>query len=72
MTSSGIPSDSRSTLTNEEWRINAQLRPGLPLANYHDQPRAPCPHGCKHPKRVFVGLEVVSLCSTTLDVSPMN
>ena len=50
MTSTGIPSDPRSTLTNEEWRINAQLRLGLPLASYHNHPHAPCPHGCKHPQ----------------------
>jgi hypothetical protein len=50
MTFTGIPSDPRSTITNEEWRINAQLRLGLPLASYHNQPHAPCPHGCKHPQ----------------------
>ena len=33
MTLTGIPSDSRSTLTNEEWRINAQLLLGFPLAS---------------------------------------
>ena len=44
-----IPSDQRSTLTNEEWRINTQLRLGLPLASYHNQPHALCPHGCRHP-----------------------
>ena len=38
MTFTGIPSDSRSTLTNEEWRINSQLRLGLPLASYHNRP----------------------------------
>jgi hypothetical protein len=48
MTFMGIPSDPRS-LTNEEWRI-AQLRLGLPLARYHNQPHAPCPHGCRHPQ----------------------
>jgi hypothetical protein len=37
-TFTGIPSDSRSTLINEEWRINTQLRLGLPLASY--QPTA--------------------------------
>ena len=36
MTFTGIPSDSRSTLTCEEWRINAQLQLGLPLASYHN------------------------------------
>jgi hypothetical protein len=40
MTFMGIPSDPRSTLTNEEWRINTQLRLGLPLASYHNQPHA--------------------------------
>ncbi len=50
MTFTGIPSDPRSTMTNEEWRINAQLRLGLPLASYHNQPHAPCPNGCKHPQ----------------------
>ena len=30
----GVPSDSRSTLANEERRINTQLRLGLPLASY--------------------------------------
>jgi hypothetical protein len=49
MTFMGIPSDPRSTLTNEEWRINTQLRLGLPLASYHNQPHALCPHGCRHP-----------------------
>jgi hypothetical protein len=49
VTFTAIPSDPRSTLSNEEWRINAQLRQGLPLASYHDQPHAPCPHGCRHP-----------------------
>jgi hypothetical protein len=49
MTFMCIPSDPRSTLTNEEWRINTQLRLGLPLASYHNQPHALCPHGCKHP-----------------------
>jgi hypothetical protein len=49
MTFVGIPSDSRSTLTNEEWRINAQLRLSLPLASYYNQPHAVCPHGCRHP-----------------------
>jgi hypothetical protein len=44
-----IPSDPRSTLTPEEWRINAQLRLGTPLASYHNQPHAVCPHGCRHP-----------------------
>ena len=47
MTVAGIPSDPRSALTNEERRINAQRRPGLPLASYNNQPHAPCPHGCK-------------------------
>ena len=37
MTLMGIPSDPRSTLTNEEWRINTQLRLGLPLASYHNR-----------------------------------
>ena len=37
-------------MTNEELRINAQLRLGLPLASYHNQPHGPCPHGCKHPQ----------------------
>jgi hypothetical protein len=41
-----IPSDPRSTKSNEEWRINAQLRLAQPLASYHAQPHAPCPHGC--------------------------
>jgi hypothetical protein len=50
MTFTGIPSDSRSTLTNEEWRINSQLRLGLPLASYHNLPHAPCPHGCRNPQ----------------------
>ena len=45
-----IPSDPRSTLSNEEWRINAQLRLAQPLASYHAQPHAPCPHGCRHPQ----------------------
>ena len=36
MTLTGIPSDSRSTLTNQELRINAQLRLGLPLASCHN------------------------------------
>ncbi len=45
----GIPSDPRSTLTNEEWRMNTQLRLGLPLASYHNEPHAPCPHGCSYP-----------------------
>ncbi len=45
MTLMGIPSDPRSTLTNEEWRINTQLRLGLTLASYHNQPHALCPHG---------------------------
>jgi hypothetical protein len=49
MTFMGIPSDPRSTLTNEEWRINTQLQLGLPLASYHNQPHALCPHGCRHP-----------------------
>ena len=49
MTFVGIPSDARSTLTNEEWRINAQLRLSLPLASYYNQPHAVCPHGCRHP-----------------------
>jgi hypothetical protein len=50
MTLTGIPSYPRSGLTNEEWRINAQLRLGIPRAGYHNQPHAPCPHGCKHPQ----------------------
>jgi hypothetical protein len=45
-----IPSDSRPTLTNVEWRINAQLRLGLTLASYHNLPHAPCPHGRRHPQ----------------------
>jgi hypothetical protein len=49
-TFTGIPSDPRSTMFNEEFRIGTQLRLGLPLANYHDQPHAPCPHGCRHPQ----------------------
>jgi hypothetical protein len=44
-----IPSDPRSTLTPEEWRINVQLRLGLALASYHNQPHAVCPHGCRNP-----------------------
>ena len=49
VTLTGILSDSRSTLANEEWRINAQLRLGLPVASYHNLSHAPCPHGCKAP-----------------------
>ncbi len=48
MTFMCIPSDPRSTLSNEEWRINTQLRLG-PSASYHNQPHALCPHGCRHP-----------------------
>ena len=63
----GIPSDSRSTLTNEGWRINAQLRLGLPLASYHNLPHAPCPHGCrppqtKEPVKVRHGYHLVTDC----------
>ena len=54
-------------MTNEEWRINAQLRQGLPLASYHNQPHAPCPHGCKHPLtkepiKVRFGYHLVTDC----------
>jgi hypothetical protein len=45
----GIPSDPRSTLTNEEWRINTQLRLGLPLASTTTNRMQLCPHGCRHP-----------------------
>ena len=67
MTLTGIPSDSRYTFSNEEWRINAQLRLGLPLASYHNQPHAPCPHGCKHPQtkerfKVRYGYHLVTDC----------
>ena len=62
-----IPSDPRSTMSNEEWRINAQLRLGLPLASYHAQPHAPCPHGCRHPQtnesiKVRWGWHLVTNC----------
>jgi hypothetical protein len=52
VTLTGIPSDSRSTLTNEEWRINAQLRLGLPSCQLPQptQPHEPGPHGCKYPQ----------------------
>jgi hypothetical protein len=50
MTFTGITSDSRSTLTNEERRINSQLRLGLSLASYHNLPHEPCPHDCRHPQ----------------------
>ena len=46
LTELGIPSDSRSTLTNEEWRINSQLRLGLPLASYHNLPHEACMSAC--------------------------
>ena len=46
----GHPVGLRSTLTNEEWRINAQLRLGLPLVSRCNLPLAPCPHGCRHPQ----------------------
>ena len=67
MTFTGIPSDSRSTLTNEEWRINSQLRLGLPLASYHNLPHEPCPHGCTHPQtkervKVRYGYHLVTDC----------
>jgi hypothetical protein len=48
VTFTAIPSDPRFTMSNEEWRINGQLRLGLPLASFHNQPHAPCPHGCRH------------------------
>ena len=62
-----IPSDPRSTMSNEEFRIGAQLRLGLPLASYHDQPHAPCPHGCRHPQtyepvKVRFGWQLVTDC----------
>jgi hypothetical protein len=47
-TFTGIPSDPRSTMSNEEVRISTQLRLGLPLASYYNQPHAPCPHGCRN------------------------
>ena len=47
-TFTGIPSDPRSTMSNEEFRISTQLRLGLPLASYYNQPHAPCPHGCRN------------------------
>ena len=67
MTLTGIPSDSRSTLTNEEWRINSQLRLGPPLASYHNLPHEPCPHGCRHPQtkervKVRYGYHLVTDC----------
>jgi hypothetical protein len=67
MTFTGIPSDSRSTLVNEEWRINTQLRLGLRLASYHNLPHAPCPHGCRHaqtkePVKVRYGYHLVTEC----------
>ena len=67
MTFTGIPSDSRSTLTNEEWRINSQLRLGLPLASYHNLPHEACPHGCTHPQtkepvKVRYGYHLVTDC----------
>ncbi len=66
-TFTGIPSDTRSTMSNEEFRIGAQLRLGLPLASYHDQPHAPCPHGCRHPQtyepvKVRFGWHLVTDC----------
>jgi hypothetical protein len=70
MTFTGTPSDLRSSMTNEEWRINTQLRLALPLASYHNQPHAPCPHGCKHPQtkepiKVRYGYHVVTDCLKT-------
>ncbi len=62
-----MPSDPRSTVSDEEWRINAKLRLGLPLASYHNQPHAPCPHGCRHPQtneriKVRWGWHLVTNC----------
>jgi hypothetical protein len=67
MTFMGNPSDPRSTLINEEWRINTQLRLGLRLASYHNQPHALCPHGCRHPLtkepvNVRYGYQLVTDC----------
>jgi hypothetical protein len=46
----GRPVGPKVTLTNEEWRINTQLRlDPPPLAGYHNQPHAPCPYGCRAP-----------------------
>jgi hypothetical protein len=67
MTFTSISSDPKSTMTNEEWRINTQRRLGLPLASYHNQPQAPCPHGYLHPQtkepvKVRYGYHLVTDC----------
>jgi hypothetical protein len=54
-------------MANEEWRINTQLRLGLPLASYYNKLHAPCPHGCKHPQakeavKVRYGYHLVTDC----------
>jgi hypothetical protein len=54
-------------MSNEGWRINAQLRLALPLASYHNQPHVPCPHGCRHPQtnesiKVRYGWHLVTNC----------
>ncbi len=54
-------------MANEEWRINTQLRLGLPLASYHNKPHEPCPHGCRHPQsnervKVRYGYHLVTDC----------
>jgi hypothetical protein len=63
-TLTNIPSDPSSTMANEEWRINTQLRLGLPLASYHNKPHEPCPHGCRHPQTIPVryGCHLVTDC----------
>ncbi len=41
-TFTGIPSDPRPAMTNEEWRINTQLvRLVLPLVCYYNKPHEP-------------------------------
>ena len=40
----------------------------VPLASYHNQPHAPCPHGCKHPQsnervKVRDGYHLVTDCA---------
>jgi hypothetical protein len=66
MTFTGIPSEPRSSMTNEEWRINTQLRLSLfwPATTTN---RMHKPHGCKHPQtkepiKVRYGYHLVTDC----------
>jgi hypothetical protein len=67
LTFSGLPSDARSTMTNQAWQINTQLRLGDPLGSYFARPHSACPHGCRHkdtkdPVKVRFGYHLVTDC----------